>query len=126
MFCTPLFLKDRAADYRENLLRDGGLADAGAQFRFGDGRAFDELLEQLVVGLGDRLDHLVVIFLGLLEQVRRNLDVVVLGAQRLVPPDARLHRDQIHDALELVFGADRDLDRHRASCRRSTMVCTER
>ena len=36
---------------------------------------------------------------------------LVLRALRLVVPDERLHRDEIDDALELVFEADGDLQR---------------
>ena len=108
-----LVLERRAADHRENLLRDGGLANARHDLFFGDRRAFHELGEQMIVGFGNRLDHLLAISLGLLEQIGGNLDLVVLGAQRLVAPDARLHRHQIDDALELVLGADGNLNRHR-------------
>ncbi len=38
---------------------------------------------------------------------------MVAGAQGLVIPDDTLHAHQIDDALELLFGADRKLDRHR-------------
>ena len=34
-------------------------------------------------------------------------------AQRLVAPDHGLHLDQVDDALELIFRADRNLNRHR-------------
>ncbi len=108
-----LVLERRAADHRENLLRDGRLADARHDLFFGDRRAFDEFREQLVVGFGDRFDHLLAILLGLLEQIRGNLDLVELRAQRFIAPDARLHLHQIDDALELIFGADRKLNRHR-------------
>src|SRR5437588_497191 len=43
-------------------------------------------------------------------QVFRNLDGLVLRALRLVLPHQPLHRDQINDALELVFEADGNLD----------------
>ena len=60
-----LVLERRPADHRENLLRDGRLADAGAQLVVGNRLAFDELREQVIVGFRHRLDQLVVIFLGL-------------------------------------------------------------
>ena len=69
-------------------------------------------MQQLLVALGRRLDHLVAVLLALLEHVRR--DVAVLEAHalgRVVPVD-RLHADQVDDALEVVLGADRQLHRH--------------
>ena len=46
--------------------------------------------------------------------VRRNLFVMELGAEGLVLPHDRLHADEIDDALEVVLGADRQLDRNGA------------
>ena len=50
--------------------------------------------------------------MGLLGQLVGDLLVVELGAE-LVLPDERLVLDQVDDALELVLGADRQLDRQR-------------
>ena len=113
MVWTPLFLNAVPQMTGKIFMRDGRLADAALDFRVRRRLALDELREQLVVEFGDRLDHLLAILFGLLHQVRRNLDGVVFGAQRLVEPDQRLHLDQVDNALELVFGADGKLDRHR-------------
>ena len=75
----------------------------------------DVLLEQPLVGLRDRLDHPVAVLLSLLAKLFGNLDLVVLRSQRLVPPHPRLHRHQVHDALELVLGAHWDLNGYRAA-----------
>ena len=64
----------------------------------------------VVIELDRRLDHLLAVFLRLVEQVAGNLDVVVLGAERLLVPDHALHAHEIDDALELALGADRQLD----------------
>ncbi len=68
---------------------------------------------RVVVELDGGLDHLLAVFLGLIEQVGRDLFVVILRAERLVVPDDRLHAHQIDEALELLLRADRKLDRHR-------------
>ena len=60
-----------------------------------------------------RLDHLLAVFLGLIEHVGRNVDVVVLGAEGFVVPHHALHAHQIDQAFEILLGADRELDRHR-------------
>src|SRR4051812_28679853 len=50
---------------------------------------------------------------GLVGIFGRNVDLVELGAQLLVMPDQRLHLDDIDDALEIGFGANRPGDDHR-------------
>ena len=47
-------------------------------------------------------------------EVGRDFLVVELGAERFVLPDDRLHLDEVDDALEIGFRADRQLQRHRA------------
>src|ERR1019366_4354580 len=103
----------RAADHREDLQRDSRRADAMLDLGFGQRLAFDELLEQRIVVLRHRFDHFFAVVLGLFQQILGNLDLVALRAQRFIPPDARLHLDQVDDALELVLRPHRQLDRHR-------------
>ncbi len=66
----------------------------------------------MIVELRDGLDHLLAIGLRLGEQIVGNLHVIVLGSQRLIAPDPGLHRNEIDDAFELVFGSYRDLNRY--------------
>ena len=65
--------------------------------------------------LGDRLDHLFPVFAGFFQQIGGDFDDVVLGAQRLILPDDRLHFDQVDNAFELILGADGKLYRHWAA-----------
>jgi hypothetical protein len=44
-------------------------------------------------------------------QIIRNFYNLVLRALGLIVPDQALHRDDIDDALELIFEADRNLQR---------------
>ena len=108
------------------LVLEGGPGEHGKE-RAGDHRFADQALERRFVGLFafeigghgvvvelDRsLDQLLAIFLGLLDHVGRNVDVVIVGAERLVFPHHALHAHEIDDALELLLGSDRKLDRHR-------------
>ena len=71
---------------------------------------------QLVVHLGDGLDHRVAVLLGLGRQLGRDVDDLDVVAQVVAVVD-RLHLDQVDDALELVLAADRDLDRHGVGAR---------
>ena len=70
------------------------------------------LVQQLVVALGRGLDHLRAPLVALRAHLGRNLAIFELRALGgIVPPDL-LHANEIDDAGELVFGADRQLDRH--------------
>ncbi|MGB8921348.1 MAG: GTP-binding protein, partial [Pseudomonas sp.] len=91
------------------------LADAAAQLVRRHRRLVLEIrLEHLVVEMRDRVDQLVVVLVRLLGQLGRNLGHLELLAE-VVLVDDRLHLDQVDVALEGVLGADRNLNRHRAS-----------
>ena len=51
---------------------------------------------------------------------------IVVGAHRLVLVDERLHADQVDDAAELVFGANRQLDRDGVALQLACSICDER
>jgi len=68
MVCTPLFLK-AVPQITGNLQGDGRFAYAGANFVVRDTVTFDELFKQLVIEFGNHLDHLLAVFLGLLQHV---------------------------------------------------------
>ncbi len=70
-------------------------------------------MRQVVVGFRRGLDHLLAPFFRFVDQARRDVAQLVLHALRRLVPVDRLHLDQIDDALELLFRADRDLDRYR-------------
>ena len=70
-------------------------------------------LHQLVVVVGDRVDQLVVVLLGLLDQLGRDLADVDLLAE-VVRPGERAHLDEVDDAAEVLLAADRQVNGHRA------------
>ncbi len=88
-------------------------AEAQAALDLGDRQllALEVLVGQLVVHLGDGLDHRVAVLLGLGPELLGDVDDVDLVAQVVAVVDG-LHLDEVDDALELVLAADRDLDRH--------------
>ncbi len=55
--------------------------------------------------------ELLAVLVGLIDHVGRNVDVVILRAERLVVPDDALHANEIDEALEVALRADRQLDR---------------
>ena len=64
----------------------------------------------LVVELHDELDELLAVLLRLGLEVLGDVHNLELGAELLAAPHDRLHRDEVDDALELVLGADGQLD----------------
>ena len=115
-----LVLERRSADDRHErrlpLVADravDALANRRLDFRFGRLLAVQVFLEDLVVGLADLLDQLLAIVLRLVHQVGRNVADDVVGAHRLVLVGDRLHLDEVDDAFEVLFRADRQLNRDR-------------
>ena len=72
-----------------------------------------ELLENVLVELGEHVDQPGPELLSLLNQVVRNVHDVPGGAQVLTLPDEGVHLDQINDADELGLGTDGELDHSR-------------
>ncbi len=108
-----LVLERRAAEHRNDLVRDRAQAQALLDLRFGQLAGLEVLVHQLLVRLGGALDHLLAPFLGEFDEIGRDVAHLVLHALRRFVPDDRLHLHEVDDAFELVLGADRDLDRHR-------------
>ncbi len=89
--------------------------------------AAEILLQQRLVGLGDGLEQLGPVLVGLLSQLGRNVDGVVgLAELGLATPHLGVHLDQVDDALELALRADRQLDGMTFAPRRSSIVRTEK
>src|ERR1700761_8966646 len=110
---NALVLERRPAQHREDVHRDRCLAGRPLQLRDRDRLSFEVLVHHLVVRIRNRLDELVAHLLGLLLQVRRDLNDVILRAHRLVVPHDAAHLDEIHNTLELGLFADRNLNRNR-------------
>ena len=106
-----LVLESGADHNRKQFQVNRRLAQRSPQFLGGNGLAFEELVQDLVVVFSDSLDQLRVEGFGFLLQLGRNFAGNVLGADRVVLPDDRLHLDEIDHAFELVFLADGNLDR---------------
>ena len=80
--------------------------------------AAEVLLEQVLVGLGDRLEQHLAVLGDDLGHVGRDLLDVVLGAHGditlgVARPDQRAHLDEVDDADEVVLDADGQLDDER-------------
>ena len=97
--------------------RDGDATDRGVQLLLGGLLALQVQLHDLFVVLRDGLDQLAAPLLGGLGVRGRDVDDVVhLALGGLGGPHERLHADQVHDALEVGLGTDRQLhdERHGA------------
>src|SRR5258708_3552371 len=103
----------RAAQHREERAGQHGLADHALQRRLIGLVAVEVSGKNLVVEFDGGFQQLLAIFLGLLDHVSGNIDVYEFGVELLFFPDHALHADEIDQALEVVLGADRKLDRNR-------------
>ena len=102
----------RPTEHRDDLPGDRRDAERGNELLGGDRLAFEVLVEQAVIGLGDLLDQQLVgggrggpVLLGdlLHDPVGRGVAL----------PEQGLHLDDVDDPDEVGFGAHRQLDRHR-------------
>jgi len=110
-----LVFESRSAQHREDLHVDGRLTQSLLQLFRSRRLTFQKLVQHVVVVFGDRLDQLHAEGFRLLYQISRNLFDRVLRAHRLVVPHNGTHLDEIDNALEIRFRANRDLDRNRTS-----------
>ncbi len=102
-----LVLERRTRQYGHDAVLESAEPQPALDVLVAEGVAFEILVGQLVVHLGDGLDHLLALVRGRLDEIGRDVDRLGLGAQVLRLVDDGLHRDQIHDADELVLVADR-------------------
>src|SRR5512138_2735299 len=114
-----LVLEGGPEDHREELHREGALADPPDQLVVRERVAVEVLVHQLVVHLGDGLLELGPVLLRLLDEVGGDGDLLVLRPHRLVVEGDPLHLDEVHHRAELVLPADGDLqgERPRAELR---------
>ena len=110
------WLLERGADERRHAA--AGERRRGAARRWisvgGELAAGDPRRHQLVVELGDRLDHLLARAARAPARARAGSAPSVNVAPKLVVvPRARAHRDEIDHAAKLVAEAERQLDRDR-------------
>ncbi len=110
-----LVLEGRAAENRNERDVPDRLADQPLQGLEARLLAVEKRGQHFVVEFDGGFNQLLAIFLGLVEQLGRDLFVVIFGAEALVFPDDRLHAQQIDDALEIRLRTDRQLDAYRAA-----------
>ena len=113
MRCTPLFLKAVPHSI-------GWISPAIVRVRMPSlisasvsSPDFEVLVHQLFAGLGGGLDHLLAPLLRVGQQVGRDLAVVELHALRASSQMIAFILIEVDHAGEVLFGADRDHDRHR-------------
>jgi hypothetical protein len=114
-------------DLLDALVLEGGAADDGEELHLADALAepahdlfpaervaVQVLGHEGVVDLGDGLLERGPVLLGLVDQLGRDLDLLVLRAHGLVVEGDALHLDEVDHAAELVLGADGEVDGERA------------
>jgi hypothetical protein len=107
-----LVLERRAAQHDADLDAARTLAQAGLDLFDRELAGLEVLVHEVVVGFGRGLDQLLAPFLASSLHGRRDLAVLELHAFGAVVPVDRLHLDEVDDTFEVVFGADRQLQRH--------------
>ncbi len=107
-----LVLEGGAAKHRYDLGTERTGTQTGLYFGLGQFAGLKVLVHQFLVGLGSRLDHLFPPLLGFGLKFRGNIAVFELDALAGLVPDYGLHLDQIHHALEFLFGANWNLQRN--------------
>ena len=90
-----LVLERRAAQHRIERAGDHGLADQRLSVASSGSLPSRQAAMHVVIELDGGLDHLLAVFLGLVEHVGRNVDVVILRAERLLVPDDALHAHEV-------------------------------
>ena len=105
-----LVLQGRAGQHRDDLVGQRSDANRAAQLVGTDLLALEELVRDVVVEVGQRLDHLLAPFVGDRLDLGRDVTDLDLVPQVVAVGD-RLHVDEVDDAAERVLGADRHLER---------------
>ncbi len=110
---NALVLEGRAAQDRTELAGNRALLDALLQGLDGDVALLEILFHGVVIDGQGCVEQVLASFLSLFLQVSRDFLVVEFRAELAAFPDDRLHLDQIDNADEVFFSADRQLQRDR-------------
>src|SRR5690606_22601361 len=108
-----LVLESRTAEHGLNFAGDGTQTQTLVDLGFGQFTGLEILVHQLFVGFRGGFNELFPPLGGFVSQFGRDVDVLELRAVASFVPDNAFHLDQVDNALEGVFGADWDDDRHR-------------
>ena len=106
-------LERGAAQDRDDLARQGPLADRALDHLGGRRLSVEVRVQELVVVLRDRLEHVMPRLGRFLLEVARDLTLDVRGALLVRLVRDRLHLDEVDHAGEPVPDVDRDLEGHR-------------
>src|SRR6185312_4625331 len=108
-----LILERGTAHHRHDAQIDRSLADSLVHLCFGDAvGVLEELFHQMVIVLGNSLYQLSPPFKHVRHHIVGDRDLVEGHTLRFHMPDDTLHFDQVDHALEVVFGAYRQLQRN--------------
>ena len=107
-----LVLQRRTGQHRDDLVGQRAGANRAAELVGADLLALEELVRDVVVEVGQRLDELLAPLGGERQDVGGDVPDLDLVAEVVAVGD-RLHVDEVDDAAERALGADRHLERHR-------------
>ena len=104
-------VRRRVEHHRKNLMVADFALQTVDQLFLRQSALLEEALHERVIALGDFLDERRAHLVRLALHVRRDVGSFELS-RSVGRVDVRLHRDQIDDAFEILFFADRKLDRN--------------
>ena len=104
-----LVLERRTTEDREEVTGNGALTDQALDGRLIRLFAFEVGFHDRFVLFDDGLEQLFAVLGGLVLQVVRDVDDIVVGAHGFVVPDHGVHLDEVDHALQLAFVADLQL-----------------
>ena len=107
-----LVLEGCAAQYRAEFAADGAALDAALQGFDTDIALIEIFFHRRFINADNSIQQLLAIFGGLVSQIGGDRRFVILRAKLIAFPDQRLHLNQINNALEGIFNADRQLQRN--------------
>ena len=107
---NALVFERRTAQHRKERSGEDGLANKLFECRLLRLFAFEVSGHGGVIEFDRSFDHLLAVVFSIVEHVGRNVDVVVIGAERFVVPNNALHADQVDKTFKVLLGADGKLD----------------
>src|SRR5690606_34644010 len=109
-----LVLERGTADSRNDLAGQGTLTQASLDLFQRQVALFQVLVHQLFIGFGSAFHQVLTVLVGQLYHIFRDLFLAEGHAQIVIVPVDGLHAQQIDLTDEVLFGADRQLQRHRS------------
>ena len=105
-----LVLERRAVEDRHEAVVQRAVAHGSLDLVLGDLFVLEHLHHEVLVEVGERVEQLRAIHLGVVDEFGRNVDLVPAGAEIFALPHERLHLHEVDEAGVLALRPDRQLE----------------